>query len=233
PTIKRVTLELGGKSPNIVFADADLAAAAAAAPGAVFGNAGQDCCARSRILVQREAVDEFMAHLEDAVHAIRVGDPLTESTQMGPLISAGQRETVSSFLNGEAPVAIRGSAPEGCGFWFAPTVLCPVDPRERAAREEIFGPIACVIPFGDEAEAVRLANDTIYGLSGSVWTRDGAKALRTARAVECGGLSINSNTSVRVATPFGGFKQSGYGRELGPHALDAYTEVKSIFYATS
>jgi len=232
-TIKRVTLELGGKSPNIVFADADLAAAAAAAPAAVFGNAGQDCCARSRILVQREAVDEFMAHLEDAVHAIRVGDPLTESTQMGPLISAGQRETVSSFLNGEAPVAIRGSAPEGRGFWFAPTVLCPVDPRERAAREEIFGPIACVIPFGDEAEAVRLANDTIYGLSGSVWTRDGAKALRTARAVECGGLSINSNTSVRIATPFGGFKQSGYGRELGPHALDAYTEVKSIFYATS
>jgi len=199
----------------------------------VFGNAGQDCCARSRILVQREAVDEFMQHLEHAVRAIRVGDPLAESTQMGPLISAGQREAVSSFLNGGAPVAIRGNAPEGPGFWFAPTVLCPVDPRERAAREEIFGPIACVIAFGDEADAVRLANDTIYGLSGSVWTRDGAKALRVARAVECGALSINSNTSVRVATPFGGFKQSGYGRELGPHALDAYTEVKSIFYATS
>jgi len=233
PTIKRVTLELGGKSPNIVFADADLLQAAAAAPAAVFGNAGQDCCARSRVLVQREAVDEFMQALEDAVQSLRVGDPLDEGTQMGPLISAGQREAVSSFLNGEAPVAIRGSAPAGPGFWFAPTVLAPVDPRDRAAREEIFGPIAVVIPFADEADAVRLANDTIYGLSGSIWTRDGAKALRVARALECGVLSINSNTSVRVATPFGGFKQSGYGRELGPHALDAYTEVKSIFYATS
>jgi len=228
-----VTLELGGKSPNIVFADADLRQAAAAAPAAVFGNAGQDCCARSRVLVQRQAVDEFMQALEDAVQSIRVGDPLDESTQMGPLISAGQREAVSSFLNGEAPVAIRGSAPTGPGFWFAPTVLAPVDPRDRAAREEIFGPIAVVIPFADEADAIRLANDTIYGLSGSIWTRDGAKALRVARALECGVLSINSNTSVRVATPFGGFKQSGYGRELGPHALDAYTEVKSIFYATS
>jgi len=233
PAIKRVTLELGGKSPNIVFADADLRQAAAAAPAAVFGNAGQDCCARSRVLVQRQAVDEFMQALEDAVQSIRVGDPLDESTQMGPLISAGQREAVSSFLNGEAPVAIRGSAPTGPGFWFAPTVLAPVDPRDRAAREEIFGPIAVVIPFADEADAIRLANDTIYGLSGSIWTRDGAKALRVARALECGVLSINSNTSVRVATPFGGFKQSGYGRELGPHALDAYTEVKSIFYATS
>jgi betaine-aldehyde dehydrogenase len=233
PTIKRVTLELGGKSPNIVFADADLRQAAAAAPAAVFGNAGQDCCARSRILVQREALDDFMQALEGAVRSIRVGDPLDEGTQMGPLISAGQREVVSSFLNSEAPVAIRGSAPAGRGFWFAPTVLAPVDSRARAAREEIFGPIAVVIPFADEADAVRLANDTIYGLSGSIWTRDGAKALRVARALECGVLSINSNTSVRVATPFGGFKQSGYGRELGPHALDAYTEVKSIFYATS
>ena len=233
PTIKRVTLELGGKSPNIVFADADLRQAAAAAPAAVFGNAGQDCCARSRVLVQREALEDFMQALEGAVQSVRVGDPLDEGTQMGPLISAGQREAVSSFLNGEAPVAIRGSAPTGPGFWFAPTVLAPVDPRARAAREEIFGPIAVVIPFADEADAIRLANDTIYGLSGSIWTRDGAKALRVARALECGVLSINSNTSVRVATPFGGFKQSGYGRELGPHALDAYTEVKSIFYATS
>ena len=233
PTIKRVTLELGGKSPNIVFADADLGAAAAAAPGAVFGNAGQDCCARSRILVQREAVDDFMRALAEEVRSIRVGDPLEPATQMGPLISAAQRESVSSFLNAEAPVAVRGSAPEGPGYWFAPTVLAPVDPRARAAREEIFGPIAVVIPFEDEADAVRLANDTMYGLSGSVWTRDGAKALRVARAVESGALSINSNTSVRVATPFGGFKQSGYGRELGPHALDAYTEVKSIYYATS
>jgi acyl-CoA reductase-like NAD-dependent aldehyde dehydrogenase len=233
PTIKRVTLELGGKSPNIVFADADLQRAAAAAPAAVFGNAGQDCCARSRILVQRESIDEFMQELEQVVRSIRVGDPLDHSTQMGPLISAGQREAVSSFLNGEAPIAIRGSAPEGPGYWFPPTVLAPVDPHARAAREEIFGPIAVVIPFADEADAIRIANDTIYGLSGSIWTRDGAKALRVAHALECGVLSINSNTSVRVATPFGGFKQSGYGRELGPHALDAYTEVKSIFFATS
>jgi betaine-aldehyde dehydrogenase len=233
PQIKRVTLELGGKSPNIVFADADLAHAAAAAPSAVFGNAGQDCCARSRIVVQREAVDEFMQALEQEVRALRVGDPLDEATQMGPLISAAQREAVSSYLNDGAPVAFRGSAPDGPGYWFPPTVLAPVDPGARAAREEIFGPIAVVIPFADEQDAVALANDTIYGLSGSIWTRDGAKALRVARALECGVLSINSNTSVRVATPFGGFKQSGYGRELGPRALDAYTEVKSIFYATS
>jgi betaine-aldehyde dehydrogenase len=232
-TIKRVTLELGGKSPNVVFADADLEAAAAAAPLAVFGNAGQDCCARSRILVQRSAMDSFMAELERAVMSVRVGDPLHEETQMGPLISAAQRESVASYVNGDAPVAIRGGAPEGPGFWFAPTVLCPVDPEARAAREEIFGPVATVIPFEDEADAVRLANDTIYGLSGSIWTRDGARALRVARAIDTGVLSINSNTSVRVATPFGGFKHSGYGRELGPHALDAYTEVKSIYYATS
>jgi betaine-aldehyde dehydrogenase len=232
-TIKRVTLELGGKSPNIVFADADLEAAAAAAPSAVFGNAGQDCCARSRILVQTGALDEFMSHLERAVTAIRVGDPLDERTEMGPLISAGQRESVASYLNDGETVAFRGDAPDGPGFWFAPTVLCPVKPEARAAVEEIFGPVAVVIPFEDEEEAIRLANDTIYGLSGSIWSRDGARALRVARAIEAGVLSINSNTSVRVATPFGGFKQSGYGRELGPHALDAYTEVKSIYYATS
>jgi betaine-aldehyde dehydrogenase len=231
-TIKRVTLELGGKSANIVFADADIEAAAAAAPLAVFGNAGQDCCARSRILVQAEAMDSFMAALERSVKELRVGDPLAEDTQMGPLISAGQRESVASFLDDGAPVAFRGSAPEGPGFWFAPTVLAPVDPGARAAREEIFGPIAAVLGFRDEQEAVALANDTIYGLSGSIWTRDGARALRVARAVQTGVLSINSNSSVRVATPFGGFKQSGYGRELGPHALDAYTEVKTIFYAT-
>ena len=232
-TIKRVTLELGGKSANVIFADADLAAAAAAAPLAVFGNAGQDCCARSRILVQAEAMDEFMAELESAVKGLRVGDPLDESTQMGPLISAGQREAVSSFLEDDGVnVAFRGSAPEGPGYWFAPTILCPASPGDRAVREEIFGPIAAVVPFADEAEAVALANDTIYGLSGSIWTRDGARALRVARAVETGVLSINSNSSVRVTTPFGGFKQSGYGRELGPHALDAYTEVKTIFYAT-
>jgi len=231
-TIKRVTLELGGKSANIIFADADLEAAAAAAPSAVFGNAGQDCCARSRILVQEQALEPFMAMLEREVKALRVGDPLDESTQMGPLISAAQRESVASFLDGEAPVAFRGSAPEGPGFWFAPTVMAPVKPSDRVAREEVFGPIAAVIPFRDEAEAIGLANDTIYGLSGSLWTRDGARALRVARAVETGVLSINANTSVRVSTPFGGFKQSGYGRELGPHALEAYTELKTIFYAT-
>jgi acyl-CoA reductase-like NAD-dependent aldehyde dehydrogenase len=231
-TIKRVTLELGGKSANVVFADADLERAAAAAPMAVFGNAGQDCCARSRILVERSALDRFMDALEEAVEAIKVGDPLDEATEMGPLISAGQRETVASYADGEAPVAIRGSAPDGKGYWFPPTVLCPVSNDDRAAREEIFGPVACVIPFRDEEEAVRLANDTIYGLSGSVWTRDGAKALRTARALDTGVISINSNTSVRVSTPFGGFKQSGYGRELGPDALDHYSEVKNVYYAT-
>jgi acyl-CoA reductase-like NAD-dependent aldehyde dehydrogenase len=231
-TIKRVTLELGGKSANVVFADADLERAASSAPIAAFGNAGQDCCARSRILVERSALDRFMEVLEETVEALAVGDPLDESTQMGPLISADQRETVSSYVNGDAPVAIRGSAPDGPGFWFPPTVLCPVSNDDRAAREEIFGPIACVIPFRDEAEAVRLANDTIYGLSGSVWTRDGAKALRVARAIETGVISINSNTSVRVSTPFGGFKQSGVGRELGPNALDHYSEVKNVYYAT-
>jgi betaine-aldehyde dehydrogenase len=231
-TIKRVTLELGGKSANIVFADADLEAAAAAAPSAVFGNAGQDCCARSRILVQEQALEEFMALLEREVKSLRVGDPLDEATQMGPLISAAQRETVASFLDDGTPVAFRGSAPEGPGFWFAPTVMSPVKIGDRVAQEEVFGPIAAVIAFRDEEEAIALANDTIYGLSGSIWTRDGARALRVARAVETGVLSINANTSVRVTTPFGGFKQSGYGRELGPHALDAYTEVKTIFYAT-
>ncbi len=232
-TIKRVTLELGGKSANVVFADADLEAAAAAAPGAVFGNAGQDCCARSRILVERSAVDEFMAALAPAVESIVVGEPLEEATQMGPLISAGQRETVASFLPDDAPVAIRGSAPEGPGYWFAPTVLAPVANSDRAAREEIFGPVACVIPFADEEEAVRLANETIYGLSGSVWTRNGARALRVARAIDTGVISINSNTSVRVSTPFGGFKQSGVGRELGPDALDHYTDVKNVYYSTT
>src|ERR687897_3464428 len=231
-TIKRVTLELGGKSASVVFPDADLKKAAAAAPAAVFDNAGQDCCARSRILVERSVFDEFLSLLEPAVESIRVGDPLDEGTDMGPLISAGHREKVASFVTEDAPVAIRGSAPDGPGFWFPPTVLAPVSNDDRAAREEIFGPVACVIPFRDEAEAIRLANETIYGLSGSIWTRDGAKALRTARAIETGVLSINSNTSVRVSTPFGGFKQSGVGRELGPDALDHYTEVKNVYYAT-
>jgi acyl-CoA reductase-like NAD-dependent aldehyde dehydrogenase len=231
-TIKRVTLELGGKSANVVFADADVEAAAKAAPWAVFDNAGQDCCARSRILVERSAVDAFLSHLKDAVEAIKVGDPLDPATEMGPLISAGQRETVASFVDGGAEVAIRGSAPDGPGFWFPPTVLWPVPEDHPAAVDEIFGPVAVVMPFDTEEDAIRMANDTIYGLSGSVWTRDGAKALRVARALESGNLSINSNSSVRVTTPFGGFKQSGYGRELGPHATDAYTEVKTIYMNT-
>jgi len=231
-TIKRVTLELGGKSANVVFADADVEAAARAAPMAVYGNAGQDCCARSRILVQRAALEPFMDALEDAVEAIVVGDPLDEGTQMGPLISASQRETVAAFVPDGAPVAIRGSAPDGPGYWYPPTVLCPVSRDDRAVVEEIFGPVAVVLTFDDEAEAIELANDTIYGLSGSIWTRDGARALRVARGVEAGTLSINSNTSVRVSTPFGGMKQSGVGRELGPDALEAYTEVKNVYYAT-
>jgi acyl-CoA reductase-like NAD-dependent aldehyde dehydrogenase len=231
-TIKRVTLELGGKSANVVFADADVEAAAKAAPWAVFDNAGQDCCARSRILVERSAVDDFLSHLQGAVESIRVGDPLDPATEMGPLISAAQRESVSAFVDGGAEVAIQGRAPDGPGFWFPPTVLWPVPLDHPAVVDEIFGPVAVIVPFDGEAEAIRLANDTIYGLSGSIWTRDGAKALRVARAVESGNLSINSNSSVRVNTPFGGFKQSGYGRELGPHATDAYTEVKTIYINT-
>jgi betaine-aldehyde dehydrogenase len=231
-TIKRVTLELGGKSANVVFADADIERAATAALPAAFGNAGQDCCARSRILVERPAVDDFLAALEPKVKALRVGDPLDESTEMGPLISAGQRDSVASYLDDGANVAFRGSAPDGPGYWFPPTVLAPLERDARAATEEIFGPIVGVMPFDDEQDAVALANDTIYGLSGSVWTRDGARALRVARAIETGVISINSNTSVRVATPFGGFKQSGVGRELGPHALEHYSELKSVYYAT-
>jgi acyl-CoA reductase-like NAD-dependent aldehyde dehydrogenase len=231
-TIKRVTLELGGKSANVIFADADLEAAAAAAPGAVFGNAGQDCCARSRVLVQRSAMDEFMAAFESAVKSMRVGDPLEESTDMGPLISADQLETVASYVPEGAPIAFRGEAPSGSGFWFPPTVLAPVSNDDRSAREEIFGPVASVIPFDDEAEAIRIANDTIYGLSGSVWSGDGGRALRVARALETGVVSVNSNSSVRVTTPFGGFKQSGVGRELGPDALEHYTDVKNVYFRT-
>jgi betaine-aldehyde dehydrogenase len=231
-SIKRVTLELGGKSANVVFADAEIERAAAAAPGAVFGNAGQDCCARSRLLVQSSVLDTFMDALHEAVAEIVVGDPLDPATTMGPLISAAHRETVASFVDADSPVSMHGEVPDGPGFWYPPTVLCPVDPGARAATEEIFGPVVCVIPFRDEEEAIRLANDTIYGLSGSIWTRDGGKALRVARAIDTGVLSINSNSSVRVSTPFGGFKQSGIGRELGPHALDAYTETKTIYYDT-
>ena len=231
-SIKRVTLELGGKSANIVFADADVEKAATAAPLAVFGNAGQDCCARSRILVERSALDRFMQALEKAIHALRVGDPLDEKTEMGPLILADHRSKVSAYLEDGATVAIRGSAPSGPGFWFPPTVLSPVSPNDRAAREEIFGPVAAVIPFTDEADAIGIANDTVYGLSGSIWTTNAGRAMRVARALETGTISINSNNSVRVTTPFGGFKQSGIGRELGPNALDHYTELKNVFLST-
>jgi betaine-aldehyde dehydrogenase len=231
-TIKRVTLELGGKSANVVFADADLERAAASAPPAVFGNAGQDCCARSRILVQKDVFDEFLDRMKPTVEGLRVGDPLDEATEMGPLISADHRERVGSYVPEDAPVAIQGRSPEGSGFWFPPTVLAPVSNGDKAAQEEIFGPVVAVIPFDDEDDAVRQANDTPYGLSGSVWTENGAKAMRVARRIEAGVLSINSNTSVRVATPFGGFKQSGVGRELGPHALDHYTELKNVYFST-
>jgi len=232
-SIKRVTLELGGKSVNMVFADADLEKAGATAPLAVFGNAGQDCCARSRILVERPALDRFMQAFEKSIKALRVGDPLDDKTEMGPLISADQRTKVASFLDDGAEVAIRGSAPQGAGYWFPPTVLSPVANTDRAAREEIFGPIAVVIPFEDESEAVEIANDTIYGLSGSIWTNNAGRAMRVARGLETGTISINSHSSVRVTTPFGGFKQSGIGRELGPDALDYYTELKNIFLSTT
>jgi betaine-aldehyde dehydrogenase len=229
--VKRVTLELGGKSANIVFADADLERAAAAAPYAVFDNAGQDCCARSRILVQESVYDEFLGYLVDATRQVRVGDPDDEATEMGPLISAEHRESVRAYVD-ETPVAFRGEVPESdVGFWF-PCTLVEASNDDRVAREEVFGPVAAVIPFADEAEAVRLANDTPYGLSGSIWTRDGARALRVARGVQAGVLSVNSNSSVRVSTPFGGMKQSGFGRELGMHGLEGYSEVKNVFLST-
>jgi acyl-CoA reductase-like NAD-dependent aldehyde dehydrogenase len=229
-TIKRVTLELGGKSANVVFADADLEAAAAGAPYAVFGNAGQDCCARSRLLVQKSVYDEFLDYLVEAAKGVTVGDPEDPATEMGPVISSERLEAVSSYADGN--VAWKGNTPGGKGYWFPPTVLAPVSNEDRAAREEIFGPVACVIPFADEADAIRLANDTPYGLSGSIWTRDAGRAFRVARAIESGVLSVNSNTSVRVATPFGGFKQSGFGRELGMQAMDGYSEVKNVYLAT-
>jgi betaine-aldehyde dehydrogenase len=228
-TVKRVTLELGGKSANVIFADADLEKAAAAAPSAVFGNAGQDCCARSRIFVEKSVYDRFLELLVDATSRFRVGNPEDANTEMGPLISADHRAKVAAFVEG-TPL-FRGGTPAGPGFWFPPT-LVEASNRDRVAREEVFGPVAAVIQFTDEAEAVRLANDTPYGLSGSVWTRDSARALRMARAIDAGVLSVNSNSSVRVTTPFGGVKQSGFGRELGMHAMDGYSEVKNVFIST-
>jgi acyl-CoA reductase-like NAD-dependent aldehyde dehydrogenase len=229
--VKRLTLELGGKSANIVFADADLEKAAAGAPAAAFDNAGQDCCARSRILVQRPVYDRFLELLEASVTAFRCTDPSDPRAEMGPLISAGQRDSVASYVDG-SDVAFVGTAPGGKGFWYPPTVLLAHSEADRHWREEIFGPVVSVLPFDDEAQAVALANDTEYGLSGSIWTRDLGRAIRVSRGVETGNLSVNSNSSVRYWTPFGGVKQSGLGRELGPDAVAAFTEVKNVFFSS-
>ncbi|WP_326648706.1 aldehyde dehydrogenase family protein [Streptomyces sp. NBC_01750] len=229
--LKRVTLELGGKSPNIVFADSDLEAAVAATPMSFLDNSGQDCCARSRVLVQRSVYDRFLELLTPGIESVVVGDPFDEKTQMGPLISQAQLERVRGYAPEELK-GIRGTAPEGPGFWFPPTVLTGLDPDAPAACEEVFGPVAVVLPFEDEADAIRLANATEYGLSGSIWTRDVGRAIRVSRAVAAGNLSVNSHSSVRYWTPFGGYKQSGVGRELGPDALTAFTETKNVFIST-
>jgi acyl-CoA reductase-like NAD-dependent aldehyde dehydrogenase len=227
--VKRVTLELGGKSANIVFADADVDKAAAAAPSSVFENAGQDCCARSRILVEASVYDRFMEGLEKSVKAYKVGDPTDEATEMGPLVSKKHFENVEEYLS-DGNVAFRGNAPTGKGYFMAPAVLTPGKLTDRCMTEEIFGPVVSVYRFKDEAEALEIANSSEYGLSGSIWTRDLGRGIRVSRALESGNLSVNSHSSVRYNTPFGGFKQSGLGRELGPDAPLHFTEEKTVYY---
>jgi acyl-CoA reductase-like NAD-dependent aldehyde dehydrogenase len=229
--VKRVTLELGGKSANIVFADADVDAAAAAAPGAVFDNSGQDCCARSRVLVQRAVLDRFLEGFVAASAAFTVGDPMAAGTAMGPLVTEAHLARVRSFTDGLDTV-FTGAAPEGPGYWHPVMIALADDQSARICRDEVFGPVAVVIPFDDEADAIAICNDSDYGLSGSIWTGDGSRAMRVARAMEAGTISVNSNSSVRYSTPFGGFKQSGLGREHSMAVLDHYTELKNVFIAT-